>query len=157
MSAVLVTGGSGFIGSHTIVQLLAAGHQVRTTVRNLARDRDVREFVRAGGGDPGDRLTVVAADLERDAGWPEAVDGIDYVLHIASPFPSTVPEGRGRSDRPRPRRRAARAACGTRCGRQAGSDDVVVRRRRLRPSQSKARRSTKRIGPTSTAAASRRT
>ena len=92
MSAVLVTGGSGFIGSHTIVQLLAAGHQVRTTVRNLARDRDVREFVRAGGGDPGDRLTVVAADLERDAGWPEAVDGIDYVLHIASPFPSTVPK-----------------------------------------------------------------
>ena len=92
MSAVLVTGGSGFIGSHAIVQLLAAGHQVRTTVRNLARERDVRELVRAGGADPGDRLTVVAADLERDAGWPEAVAEIDYVLHVASPFPSTVPK-----------------------------------------------------------------
>ena len=92
MSSVLVTGGSGFIGSHTIVQLLAAGHQVRTTVRNLAREPEVRELVRVGGGDPDERLTVVAADLERDAGWPQAVAGIDYVLHIASPFPPTVPK-----------------------------------------------------------------
>jgi len=92
MSTVLVTGGSGFIGSHTIVQLLAAGHQVRTTVRDLRREPDVRELVRAGGGDPDVRLTVVAADLERDAGWPEAVAGTDYVLHIASPFPSATPK-----------------------------------------------------------------
>ena len=42
MSKVLVTGGSGFIGSHCILQLLAAGHQVRTTVRNLTREADVR-------------------------------------------------------------------------------------------------------------------
>ena len=35
MSKVLVTGGSGFIGSHCIVQLLEAGYEVRTTVRNL--------------------------------------------------------------------------------------------------------------------------
>jgi dihydroflavonol-4-reductase len=37
MSRVLVTGGSGFIGSHCILQLLAAGHQVRATVRSLTR------------------------------------------------------------------------------------------------------------------------
>lgn len=92
MSSVLVTGGFGFIGSHTIVQLLSAGHQVRTTVRNLARDPEVRELVRAGGGDPDDRLTIVAADLERDAGWPQAVAGIDDVLHIASPFPASIPK-----------------------------------------------------------------
>jgi nucleoside-diphosphate-sugar epimerase len=36
MSTILVTGGSGFIGSHSILRLLAAGHQVRTTVRSLA-------------------------------------------------------------------------------------------------------------------------
>jgi nucleoside-diphosphate-sugar epimerase len=92
MSNVLVTGGSGFIGSHTIVQLLAAGDEVRTTVRNLAREPEVRELVRAGGGVPDGRLTVVAADLERDAGWPQAVAGIDYVLHIASPFPASIPK-----------------------------------------------------------------
>jgi nucleoside-diphosphate-sugar epimerase len=42
MSTVLVTGGSGFIASHCILQLLAAGHQVRTTVRNLKRESEVR-------------------------------------------------------------------------------------------------------------------
>src|SRR6516165_10626180 len=92
MSAILVTGGSGFIGSHCILQLLAAGHQVRTTVRNLKREGDVRSLLKVGGADPGDRLSFVAADLEADAGWGEAVAGCDYVLHVASPFPATIPK-----------------------------------------------------------------
>lgn len=92
MSTILVTGGSGFIGSHSILQLLAAGHQVRTTVRSLKRERDVRAMLKEGGADPGDRLSFIAADLENDAGWPEAVAGCEYVLHVASPFPQTVPK-----------------------------------------------------------------
>jgi nucleoside-diphosphate-sugar epimerase len=91
MSVVLVTGGSGFVGSHCIVQLLAAGHQVRTTVRSLKREAEVRAMVREGGVEPGERLSFFAADLEKDAGWPEAVAGCDYVLHVASPFPIGVP------------------------------------------------------------------
>jgi len=92
MSKVLVTGGSGFIGSHCILQLLAAGHEVRTTVRSLQREAAVRAMLEQGGAGSGARLSFVEADLERDAGWPEAVAGCDYVLHVASPFPPTLPK-----------------------------------------------------------------
>jgi nucleoside-diphosphate-sugar epimerase len=91
MSTILVTGGSGFIGSHTILQLLKQGHQVRTTVRDLRRKGDVRAMLEEGGAEPGDRLSFFAADLRNDGGWAEAVAGCDYVLHMASPFPADVP------------------------------------------------------------------
>jgi nucleoside-diphosphate-sugar epimerase len=91
MGTVLVTGGSGFIGSHCILQLLAAGESVRTTVRNPGREADVRALLKEGGTEPGDRLSFFAADLEHDAGWAEAVAGCEYVLHVASPFPPTLP------------------------------------------------------------------
>ena len=93
MSRILVTGGSGFVGSHCLLQLLAAGHEVRTTVRNLKRRDDVLAMLKQGGAaDPGAMLTFFAADLEKDAGWAEAVEGCDYVLHVASPFPAAVPK-----------------------------------------------------------------
>ena len=92
MSTVLVTGGSGFIAAHCILQLLAQGHTVRTTVRSLNREADVRAVLKQGGAEPGAALRFFAADLERDAGWNEAISGCDYVLHVASPFPSGKPQ-----------------------------------------------------------------
>ena len=62
---VLVTGGSGFIGSHCIIQLLAAGYRVRTTIRNLKREADVRAMLKVGGAEPGDRLSFFAAEPNR--------------------------------------------------------------------------------------------
>ena len=53
---VLVTGGSGFVGSHCIVALLDAGYRVRTTVRSLGREQEVRDMVAAGGVEAGNRL-----------------------------------------------------------------------------------------------------
>jgi nucleoside-diphosphate-sugar epimerase len=88
---VLVTGGSGFLGGWCVIELLRRGYAVRTTVRSLSREPQVRAAV-GSEVDPGERLTVLAADLTSDEGWPEAVAGCDYVLHVASPFPPKQPK-----------------------------------------------------------------
>ena len=85
---VLVTGGTGFIAQHCILVLLANGFRVRTTVRSLAREAEVRQQLREGGEEAGDRLTFVVADLSSDPGWAEAAAGCSYVMHGASPTPS---------------------------------------------------------------------
>ena len=79
---VLVTGGSGYIGSWVIIQLLQKGYAVRTTVRNLAREPQVRAAI-AKVVDPGPRLSFHAADLLSDRGWPAAADGTDAALFSA--------------------------------------------------------------------------
>jgi dihydroflavonol-4-reductase len=89
-ATVLVTGGSGFLGSWCLVELLRRGHTVRTTLRDLSREGEVRAMV-ASELDAGERLSVHRADLTQDEGWQEAIAGCDYVLHVASPFPPVQP------------------------------------------------------------------
>jgi nucleoside-diphosphate-sugar epimerase len=88
---VLVTGGSGFLGGWCLTELLRSGYRVRTTVRDPSREPEIRAML-APEGDVADRLSVRVADLSTDAGWDEAVDGCDYVLHVASPFPPEQPK-----------------------------------------------------------------
>jgi dihydroflavonol-4-reductase len=91
-ATVLVTGGTGYLGGWCIAGLLERGYDVRTTVRDLAREGDVRSAVGGAGADAGERLTVFAADLTSETGWAGAVAGCRYVLHVASPFPPAQPK-----------------------------------------------------------------
>jgi dihydroflavonol-4-reductase len=84
---VLVTGATGFVAGHCVEELLAHGYAVRGTVRDPANEEKVAHL-RALGGD----LELVAADLDTDAGWADAVAGCAYVLHVASPFPESTPD-----------------------------------------------------------------
>ena len=88
---ILVTGASGFIAIHCIIQLLEQGYYVRGTLRSMSRENELRKtiakFIQADDG-----LTFVQADLLEDTGWAEAVHGCDYVLHVASPFPLGTPK-----------------------------------------------------------------
>ncbi|MFN8150042.1 MAG: NAD-dependent epimerase/dehydratase family protein [Solirubrobacterales bacterium] len=89
---VLVTGGTGFLGKRTVLELLERGYDVRTTVRDLGSEDTIRTDLAAAGIAPGNRLEVVAANLTSDEGWPEAAADCRYVLHIASPFPPEQPK-----------------------------------------------------------------
>lgn len=82
---VLVTGGSGFIAGHCILQLLEQGYSVRTTIRSPGKESDVRAALADVGILDSGRLTFAVTDLMVDHGWQEAVAGMDYVLHVASP------------------------------------------------------------------------
>lgn len=99
-STILVTGATGFIAKHCIAELLRQGHQVRGTVRDTARSGEsVRRALERAGLDPSP-LSIVAADLEHDAGWDEAVAGCSHVLHVASPFPIHQPSDQNAIIRP---------------------------------------------------------
>src|SRR6202167_2507205 len=90
-SKVLVTGGSGYLGTRLIAALLRDGREVRATVRTLDGEAGVRAAVRRGGvEDTG--LELVAADLSADDGWAAALDGVEEVHHVASPIPSVQPK-----------------------------------------------------------------
>ena len=88
---VLVTGGSGYLAGWCIIDLLERGYRVRTTVRNPSRERDVHAAVESQVDEP-HHLTVHQADLTSDEHWDNVIEGCDYVLHVASPFPPKQPK-----------------------------------------------------------------
>jgi dihydroflavonol-4-reductase len=91
MAHVLVTGASGFVAQHLILQLLARGHSVRGTLRSLKRADEVRSVL--AKFDPRAKdIAFVEADLSSDAGWDDAVLNCDFVQHVASPFPAVHPK-----------------------------------------------------------------
>lgn len=94
-TTVLVTGASGFLGLWCVRTLLEAGYRVRGTLRTAKRADSLRDILSShqvpGANDP-ERLAFATADLGDDAGWSEAIAGCRYVLHVASPLPSSIPK-----------------------------------------------------------------
>lgn len=88
---VLVTGISGFLGGHVALQLLDAGYTVRGSVRSLSKADKVRDTLSKAGADIS-RLEFVALDLLGDAGWTDAMAGVRYLQHTASPFILETPK-----------------------------------------------------------------
>ena len=86
---VVVTGGSGYVGTHVIEQLLASGYSVVATVRSADAEARVRASLTQSDTS---RLSFVLAELTTDGGWDEALSGATYVIHTASPFPAAQPD-----------------------------------------------------------------
>jgi dihydroflavonol-4-reductase len=91
MKKVLVTGISGFVGQHCAAELLKKGYAVKGSVRSLSRIDEVLNGIKKEI-DPKGNLEFCELDLMKDAGWDEAMEGCDYVLHVASPFVVKVPK-----------------------------------------------------------------
>jgi len=90
-TTALVTGASGFIAMHCVLQLLEQGYRVRGTIRDKSREPEMRKAL-AKHIEISDRLEIMEADLTNDDGWADAVSGCKYVLHVASPFPNYTPK-----------------------------------------------------------------
>ena len=121
---VFVTGATGYLARHVIRELLESGYQVVGSVRDLAREAELRAALMPAVSDPRarNRLGLKKLDLNSDAGWGQAMSGCTALLHIASPFPMTQPKDEETLLRP--------AVDGTRrvlmAATEAGIDRVVL-------------------------------
>ena len=91
---ILLTGVTGFIAKRIALDLLNAGYTVRGSRRSDGRDDEVRDALRPHLTDKDalDRLSFVSLDLTEDAGWDAAMEGVDVLVHTASPFPGGEPK-----------------------------------------------------------------
>lgn len=100
---VLVTGATGFIAKHVVLELLNAGYRVVGSLRSESRRDEVRDAVRphlSSTADLDRRLRFVNLDLNKDDGWPDAMSGVDVLMHTASPLPMGQPKDENELIRP---------------------------------------------------------
>ena len=86
MEKVLVTGASGFIAEHCIIELLKNGYSVKGSLRSMNREQEVRDAIKTGAND--ENLEFCKLDLLEDDGWEDAMWDCDYFcLLYTSPSP----------------------------------------------------------------------
>jgi dihydroflavonol-4-reductase len=88
---VLLTGITGFLGSHTAIQLLQKGYQVTGTLRDMKRVTSIKNII-ARHTTAINNLSFAEADIQNENVWMQLTQGMDYVQHIASPFPQKLPK-----------------------------------------------------------------
>ncbi|MEM7493066.1 MAG: aldehyde reductase [Pseudomonadota bacterium] len=91
MVKVLVTGATGFIASHVILSLIDKGYEVRGTARSASKAAKLNATLSSYAGKPVE-IELVSADLTKDEGWAQAMEGVTFVQHVASPFPNKAPK-----------------------------------------------------------------
>ena len=84
MRKVLVTGASGFIAEHCIIELLKNNYSVKGSLRSMNREQEVREAIKTEIDDA--NLEFCKLDLLKDDGWEDAMQDCEYLMHVASPF-----------------------------------------------------------------------
>lgn len=82
---VLVTGGTGYIGSWVVKELLEKGYSVRTTVRDKNKTEKFSHLKDIASKSPG-RLEIFEADLLKEGSFDGAAIGSDAIIHVASPY-----------------------------------------------------------------------
>ncbi|CAI6088335.1 unnamed protein product, partial [Clonostachys chloroleuca] len=78
---VLITGASGFLGSHIAARLIDQGYKIRATFRSESKSQLFRNVL--GGKNI---ETCIVADITAPGAFIEAIVGADFVIHTASPF-----------------------------------------------------------------------
>ncbi len=98
---ILVTGASGFVGKWCLVKLLEKGYRVRGTVRSPAKADKVRETItELLGAQAMSRLDFAYANILDDKGWPEAMAGVQAVMHVATVIRGDEPKDQSLVIRP---------------------------------------------------------
>ncbi len=85
MAIILVTGGTGYIGSWVVKELLEKGYTVRMTVRDKTRKEKYTHFDTIAQSASG-KLEIWEADLMKEGSFDKAAKGSDAIIHVASPF-----------------------------------------------------------------------
>ncbi|KAI1248263.1 hypothetical protein MGN70_010512 [Eutypa lata] len=87
-TTILITGATGLIGFRILLAALAAGHNVRYTVRSEEKAKIVSSNPVVQKLAPGSRLSsAIIPDFSAEGAFDSALQGVTHVIHAGSPVP----------------------------------------------------------------------